>query len=203
MWEVFIFINPIGKSGLTVEKALINFNKKHNIAVHLTFVPLSSVQIVNNYIKYNHLNQHDLKLRNQITQNITLATHCYKAATLQGKRKSRQFLMSLQEAVDFEKRPFNIDLVKEIATQSHLDVAAMLADQNSNFTAQQCLQDQQRANQLNIQTTPSIVVFDYSNAEDDQGVIIEAETGAQLAPFLNKLVSQRHVQQNPDLHILD
>ena len=54
-----------------------------------------------------------------------------------------------------------------------------------------------------IQTTPSIVIFDYSNAQDDQGVIIEAETGAQLEPFLSKLVSQRHVQQSPDLHILD
>ncbi|MCO6541807.1 MAG: DsbA family protein [Lactobacillus sp.] len=204
MWEIFIFVNPIGNRCLTTEKTIIQFAQQHKMSVHFKFIALNNVYAIDDYMQRNNLDLHNITLRNKVTEKIHQATLFYKAATFQGNKKGRNFLMSLQDAININHLTFNLDLVKSLAHQAHLDWETLVADKDSQLAFTQCQIDQQKAAQFKITAPPTTVIYDYSNYLCEQGVIIQACSLAQLQTFLNKLIKKDYqILLDRQLHTLE
>lgn len=204
MWEIFIFVNPIGNRCLKTEKTIIQFTQQHKINAHFKFVALNNVYAVDDYILRNHLDIHSIALRNQITQNIHQATLYYTAATFQGNRKGRNFLMLLQDEINLKHYKFSTELVRFVARKVGLDWPTLVQDKNSQLISSQCQLDRNKAAQFEINATPAIVIYDYSNHLYEQGVLIKSCSPPQLVSYLNKLVKQDYqILHNQQLHMLE
>lgn len=172
--EIYLFINPLGSKCYQAEKELLTFiESKSDKKVHFRFIPFHNLQTVSNYMKFHQLPERNLALRNEICGNTYSACLAYKAALMQGKKKGRTFLMNLQKAVVEDQCVFSETLLKTIAQQSHLDVEMFLEDKQSDFAKKDYEKDQQIAREMNIQCTPSLVLFD--NLTDDYGLLLDNE----------------------------
>ncbi|UQS83276.1 DsbA family protein [Bombilactobacillus thymidiniphilus] len=204
MWEVFSFINPIGNHCLKTEQTIIEFANKHNIKAHFRFIALSSFQTVNNYIQNNNFDIHNIDLRNEITQKTYRTTLLYKAATLQGNKKARAFLMSMQNALNVDNKEFNNQLAYDISQEVGLNWEALEKDSHSDLILKQCFADQQRASELGVSSTPSTIIYDYSKPCDESGVFIDRCSIDDLDSLMDNLVkSDQIAAQTPDLHIVE
>lgn len=124
-------------------------------------------------MQFQQQNSHDLNLRNHVFSTIYEAVLAYKAATFQGGKKSQSFLMQLQQAFREPDMELNNELVLTIAKRVGLDTEMLLEDWHSPLTKQAFDSDQQLSCEMNIQMTPSAVVFNYSKGESESGLLIE------------------------------
>ena len=77
-------------------------------------------------------------------------------------------------------------------------------DKNSQLISSQCQLDRNKAAQFEINATPAIVIYDYSNHLYEQGVLIKSCSPPQLLSYLNKLVKQDYqILRNQQLHMLE
>ncbi|QFP79207.1 DsbA family protein [Latilactobacillus graminis] len=174
MLEVFLFINPIGQLCLRSEKALLKIIGETDANIHFKFIPVLNLKNVEHYMQFQKQNSRDLDLRNHVFSTIYEAVLAYKAATFQGSKKSQSFLMQLQQAFQQpEDMVLDNELVLSIAKQVGLDTEMLLEDWHSPLTKEAFDSDQQLSCEMNIQTTPSAVVFNYLKGESESGLLIE------------------------------
>ncbi|WP_235715873.1 DsbA family protein [Latilactobacillus fuchuensis] len=195
---MFLFINPIGQLCLRSEEALIKIiEESGETNIHFKFIPVLNLKNVEHYMHFQQLNSHDLDLRNQVFGTIYQAVLAYKAATFQGNKKSRAFLMCLQESFRQFDAPFNTTLVLSIAEQVGLDTEMLLEDWHSELAKQAFDSDQQLACEMNIQTSPSAVIFNYAKDQNDSGLLIENCASYDL---LKESVSNKLTPKQPIKH---
>lgn len=207
MWEVFVFVNPIGQRCLKTEQLIIDFAKKHHINAHFKFVALNNFLSMDHYLKNNNYNLHDINLRNKLTNDVYQATLYYKAATFQGNKKGRQFLINLQHAINFQSQKFTIQLMQTIAQSVNLDWRTMVKDAKNELTLSQCIEDQKIASELGINETPTTVIYDYSQNQEAQAFCLKNCSPIELTTVLKSLISDtnlndQQIAANPVLHLV-
>lgn len=183
MFEIYLFINPIDSTCFQAEKEVLNFIEKSTGKIRVNFVPVHNLSIVTQYLALNSFSKGDLKLRNAIcsvTYDICLY---YTAATMQGKKKGRNFLMELQHALLEEKKPFSEDLVLEVAKKAKLDIPMFLEDKELDFTKTSFEADQKVAREMAISNAPSCVLF--SDHHKEHGLLIEEGITVELLQALH------------------
>lgn len=171
MWEVFLYINPLCSYCLNVEQSIIDFTRKHDIDTQYHFVPNYNMATINDYMNLKGFKISDIEERNNASQEVIEAAKLYKAASCQGNKKARNFLMNLQEQVNVLNNPFDDTTIKRAINNSGLDYKAILADKDSQCVVQGLKRDQQLSMEMNITKAPTAVVFDCDN-EEKPGVMI-------------------------------
>ena len=87
------------------------------------------------------------------------------AASFQGKKRGRQFLLILQNALIKENINYNNDLVKNAALRSNLDLEIFMEDRNSSLAKKTFRQEQQVAKSLGVKEAATAVVFDSDQSQ--------------------------------------
>lgn len=183
MFEIYLFINPIDSTCLQAEKEVLNFIEKSTGKICVNFVPVHNLSTVTQYLATNNLSKGDLKLRNtvcSVTYDICLY---YTAATMQGKKKGRNFLIELQTALLEEKEPFSEHLILEVAKKVKLDIPMFLEDKELDFTKTSFEADQKLAREMSISSAPSCVLF--SDHHKEHGLLIEEGITVELLQALH------------------
>ncbi|GKQ43085.1 dithiol-disulfide isomerase [Companilactobacillus sp. RD055328] len=192
MWEVFLFVNPLGSYCLKTERTILEFVKKHNIQAHFNFIAITNMENVNDILENVFDNTTDLELRNEITIAAYDAALTYKAAACQGKKKARELLMSIQYAFNELNREYNNDLVKEITTKLNIDFKELIADKECDLVNSSFQADQLLAREMNVTHTPSTVIFNY-DANDSNGLLIDnCQSSDELIAILLDLYQQNN-----------
>lgn len=176
--EFYIFMNPMEKSSLENIKNILTFVKTRNEKVNLHILPVLNLNSFNYYMKKNHVAENDLDVRNHLfaqTYDFCLA---YIAASMQGKKKGRNFMIALQEAVLEQGRTYTEELVLEIATETKLDIPMFLEDKASDFAQATFKSDQKVARDMNVASVPSTVM--YNENVYDYGLLLEEEISYSL-----------------------
>lgn len=178
--EVFMFVNPIGGVCLETERNILQSLNSHQQKARINVVPLANLQIVTDYLKRSNLDLHDLQLRNHIA-NITYQSLLdYKAASFQGKRRAREFLLNLQRHINKDHEKYSDELVSIAAAEAKLDLKTFTEDRQSKLVKDLCEADRQLASELNVRRTPSTVLVDYRHNVDGDGVLIEGRVERDL-----------------------
>jgi len=171
MWEVFLYINPLCTYCLKVEQAMIDFTRKHEIDTQYHFVTNYNMATINDYMQLKGFKITDINERTTASQEVVEAAKLYKAASCQGNKKARNFLMNLQEQVNVLNNPFDDTTIKRTINNSGLDYKAIMVDKESQCVVQGLKRDQQLSMEMNIQKAPTAVIFDCDD-EAKPGVMI-------------------------------
>lgn len=183
MIEIYLFINPIDSICLQAEKEVLKFVEKSTGKIQVHFIPIHNLSTVTQYLSTNNLSKSDLNLRNtvcSVTYDICLY---YSAATMQGKKKGRNFLLELQDALLEQKESYSETLVLEAAKKAKLDIPMFLEDKELEFTKTSFEADQKVAREMNAFNAPSCVLF--SDHHKDHGFLIEEGITVELLQALH------------------
>lgn len=176
MIEIYLFVNPLGKNCFQLEQQLIQFieeeyGEKSKEKVQFRFLPLVNLQTIGDVMQTNGISQTNLNERNQLFSITYSAALDCKAAHFQGKKKGRQFLSKLQEAVCCKKIPYSKELAESIFSEIG-DLMMFKEDRQSEFVKEAFFSDQKMAREMGIKKHPSAVVYNYSD-EHNFGVLVE------------------------------
>lgn len=174
--EVFLFVNPLGTTCFESEKLIESFSAERDEKVKIRFVPLLNMRSVGNMIK----GEADTTLanRNQLYTDSYQASLAFQAASMQGKKKGRKFLINLQHQVINEGRQVTNELLLHVAELVKLDIEMFEEDLESNFSKKAFNKDQKLALDMNITESPSCVV--YSSKDSKFGYRIDTSITKQL-----------------------
>lgn len=183
MIEIYLFINPIDSTCFQAEKEVLKFVEKSTGKIRVNFIPVHNLSTVTQYLSANNLPKCDLKLRNAIHSETYDICLYYTAATMQGKKKGRNFLLELQSALFEENKPFSEELVLESAKKAKLDIPMFLEDKELDFTKTSFDADQKVAREMNAFNAPSCVLF--SEHHKEHGLLIEEGITVELLQALH------------------
>ena len=178
IFDCYLFINPLGKQCYKCEQEVMKFMKRTPHKVHVHFLPFHNFKSVTQYMKNNQLNVKNIDLRNEIYTKIYDASLSYKAALLQGKKLGRAFLMELQTQLHLLHKEYTPELLQEIIQIIGLDEKMFYEDKASKLVHQEYEKDQQIAQEMMVETNPSLVIFD--NLNQQYGVILHQNINADI-----------------------
>ena len=178
IFDCYLFINPIGKQCYHCEQEVMKFIERTPYKVHVHFIPFHNFKSVTQYMKNNQLNNKNIDLRNEIYTKIYDACLSYKAALLQGKKLGRAFLMELQTQLHLLHKEYTPELLQEIIQTIGLDEKMFYEDKASKLVHQEYEKDQQIAQEMMVESNPSLVIFD--NLNQQFGVILHENISADM-----------------------
>ena len=178
IFDCYLFINPLGKQCYKCEQEVMKFIERTPHKVHVHFLPFHNFKSVTQYMKNNQLNDKNIDLRNEIYTKIYDASLSYKAAQLQGKKLGRAFLMELQTQIHLLHKEYTPELLQEIIQIIGLDEKMFYEDKASKLVHQEYEKDQQIAQEMMVETNPSLVIFD--NLNQQYGVILHQNINADI-----------------------
>ncbi|GEK92050.1 DsbA family protein [Alkalibacterium kapii] len=174
--EIFLFVNPLGTKCYETEKAIESFSNERDEKVKVRFIPLLNFHTVGNIMKEREVQT--LSNRNTLYTDSFNASLAFQAASMQGKKKGRKFLMLLQDKVINEGKEVTRELFTQIAKSIKLDIEMFEEDIESDFTKTIFLKDQKLAQEMDIQHAPSCVL--YPGGSNEHGYLMDTTITKQL-----------------------
>lgn len=170
LFEFYLFINPLGKNCYKAELELTKAAQMINAKTDIHIISVTNPVLIERYMKQLGMPAYDIEIRNYIFNAVYQAALAYRAATLQGKKKGRLFLKSIQESVEYSLNNDIPRLIEQAAIDCKLDMEAFESDRNSEFVKNLFKRDQQIAKEMHVEHTPSLVIFEH--CEGNEGIMI-------------------------------
>lgn len=155
--EIFLFVNPMGTYCYETEQVIKSFTNERKEKVRVRFIPLLNFHTVGSLIK----GKEDATLtdRNELYTHSYDVSLAFQSASIQGKKKGRNFLMALQNKIMNEGRKVSTKLFLEVAEEIRLDLEMFEEDLTSDFSKRAFNKDQKLAQDMNVENAPSCVIF--------------------------------------------
>lgn len=165
VFELFLFVNPLGRNCYTCQQEVLKLIDLVTSNIDLHILPFHNQRLVEDYMQQLGIKKTNLQERNYIFQSVYRASLAYKAACMQGKRLGRYFLMRLQDTINGDISKFSEEFAIDLAKDVGLDVEIFQQDMRSDFVKQLFLKDQKTAIDMSVESTPSIVIYEYVTGE--------------------------------------
>ncbi|MFD1068195.1 ClpXP adapter SpxH family protein [Oceanobacillus locisalsi] len=193
--EMYVFIDPLCSECWSLDPYLKKLNVEYGRFFTIKHVISGQLAALNT----NGLNKKQQKKQSGSTgipdnrENLDypwVPALAIKAAELQGKKASKQFIRKIQETLFFDKQNIcNEDILLKCASDAALDIEEFHTDLFSD-TSKRALQcDLRLANEMDVDYTPTIVLF---NQEiEDEGIKISGLHPYDIYEFVLKEILQR------------
>lgn len=201
--EIYHFINPLGRQCFISEKEISEFSKERYEKVSIRFIPFFNFSILNLQLSRED-NQHaTLNDRNNMYSNAYLASLGFYAASIQGKKWGRKYLMVLQEGLFANEQQVTIELLNKIAEDINIDLEMFQEDIESDCVKQMFVNDQKFAHEIDVSKTPTCIV--YANGDDDTAYLIEEFINKEMLHSIckNDYVLESHTSNIVPLDVGD
>ncbi|GAA3197533.1 DsbA family protein [Lentilactobacillus kefiri] len=185
--EIYLFVDPLNRHCYDAEKTIERISQKLNKQISVRFVSMLNIKILHDFSMNKHLSHLD--------QNLPYDTILdFKAASFQGKKFGRHFLMDLQKELLINEEPYTDDLVYKLAERNGLDIEMFKDDRRSDLAEKMFKCDQRVVHEMDI-TDPSTTVL-FNSHVDDCGIRVKDFDYNSLFGFCAKsLGSAAHFEQ--------
>ncbi len=181
--EIYLFVDPMKKHSLSAEESIEKISKKLNINCSVNFIPMLNLRALNDCKKR-------LKISSSIPYDVVLD---YKAASFQGKKIGREFLMNLQNRLFNAKQNYCDQLVLQVAKQIGLDLDMFVDDRRSDLAMKIFQSDQRIIHRMKVTQPESAVIF--NSAVEKSGLLIRNFDYPSLLHFCQRsLKSVNHFE---------
>ncbi|MCX2454627.1 DsbA family protein [Lacticaseibacillus nasuensis] len=160
MFEVFLFVNPIGTVAQQAELAVTQLAEELAADFTLHFVLLLSPREIDHVINVQGFNSHNLALRNQLFQAAYHIALDYKAAQFQGNHKARALLFTEQNLLHHNDWRYRGEFAAHAIAAHGIDPIVFSRDRKRTAMHDCFASDQKIAREMGITTTPAMVLFD-------------------------------------------
>jgi len=173
MLEVYHFVNPLSGESLETEKKLEAFIAQSSRKLSVQILPVVTMQTIRDTAQQlgKETNYH---LLSKTLYQLALDT---KAVQFQGQKKSRHFLMMIQQAL-FAGQVYSDELIFTTLQQIGADKDVFIEDRKSNITIKAHRADQALAADLGIKQFPTLIVYD--TARHDYAIRLNTISNAAL-----------------------
>lgn len=180
--EIYLFVDPFDNDSFKAEKIVTQVSKNLNTKFSIHFVPMLTLKTINNNSSQQLANA---------AYNLILD---FKAASFQGKRCGRQFLMASQTALIEKQLPYSDQLIKQIAEQIGLDLEMFVEDRRSDLAHKCFKNDQHIVNEMQVNQPASAVIF--NSTVDNNGILINNLDYHSLFNFcVSNIESSAHFEE--------
>lgn len=162
MLDMYLFINPLGSTCYHTEQNILKLGDSLNEKINFNFVSLMNFKTINDVMCRMNIPLNNVDIRNRLSENIYHSSIDFKAASFQGKKKGRNFLLNVQQLVVNDQKDYNFETIKLAAQKSGLDWDIFEQDRHSKLAIEAFKQDQELATEMNVTEHPTIVVYDCS-----------------------------------------
>jgi len=176
--EIFLFINPLGRKSFEAEEMIESFSKEREEKVKVRFIPLLNFRSVKKQLLDEKTNPTSVDHRNKLYTDSFNASLAFAAASMQGKKKARNFLMILQNSIMENRNVLSRNIVMESAQSAKLDLEMFEEDLNSDLAKRAFTKDQKLAQEMAVQDTPACVLF--NDSDEEYGYRIDSVISKQL-----------------------
>lgn len=178
MFEIFLFINPIGIYCFDTEKLIRNTVDELGIDVCYHYVPIANVCLV----KDDMIRRRQDGQKSSDISSISTATYealrNYHAIKLSyGNKKARRYLYELQKHLSKDASVYTPELFQKIIDKLNIKASTINAIKQGDYLKASIEDDQKLANQWNVKFTPTIVLFDEN--DDQNGVLLDGPVSQQ------------------------
>ena len=178
MFEIFLFINPIGIYCYNTEKQIRKTVDELGVDVCYHYIPIANVCLINDDAIRRRKDDQKLPDISNFSRATYEALENYHAIRLAyGNKKARQYLYELQKNLSKDASAYTPELLKRIANKLHIKDADIQAIKQTDYLRTSIEEDQKLANQWNIKSTPTIVLFDEN--DDQNGVLVDGPVSQQ------------------------
>ena len=174
MFELFLFINPLGLSCFQLENKIKLLAEELDLEICLNYLPLVTLDSMKaDMVKRNWNFNTVINLAHYHEASLSAQNLYYAIQIAYGKKRARKFLFNLQEKLSCGKEEYSFDLAKKLISDLKLDLKKIEGVKQDDCLKNAIGQDQQLAKKFHINSLPSIVIFD--NAVDDSGLLLDGE----------------------------
>ena len=168
--EIFLFVNPICKASLKMEEEVLKFVDAYEENTQVTIYPYHNMQTLYRYMKENDFPT-EIAVWNKLYNESFHLSLAFIAATIQGKKKGREFLLAIQRKMIIQKIGLSKDLLIESAELADLDLEMFLFDFHSPFVQHLFDLDQDTSSAMGATDTPSCLLV--TTGEEKKATLIE------------------------------
>lgn len=174
MFEIFLFINPIGIYCYDIERRIQRAIDELDIEVSYHLVPIANVHIVQDDMIRRKRNAQKLCQFSFYTLITNKALEYYHAIRFtNGNKKARDFLLELQKQLNENTIDHNYsDLFSTAINNLKINPKSIQSLKNSNYIKESIKQDQELAAKWDVKKTPTTVIFNENDASQT-GMLVE------------------------------
>lgn len=174
MFELFLFINPLGLSCFQLENKIKLLAEELDLEICINYLPLVTLDSMKaDMVKRNWNFNTVINLAHYHEASLSAQNLYYAIQIAYGKKRARKFLFNLQEKLSCGKEEYSFDLAKKLISDLKLDLKKIEGVKQDDCLKNAIGQDQQLAKKFHINSLPSAVIFD--DAVDDSGLLLDGE----------------------------
>lgn len=174
MFELFLFINPLGLSCFQLENKIKLLAEELDLEICVNYLPLVTLDSMKaDMVKRNWNFNTVINLAHYHEASLNAQNLYYAIQIAYGKKRAREFLFNLQEKLSCGKEEYSFDLAKKLISDLKLDLKKIEGVKQDDCLKNAIGQDQQLAKKFHINSLPSIVIF--NDAVDDSGLLLDGE----------------------------
>ncbi|MBC9719925.1 DsbA family protein [Lactobacillus acidophilus] len=173
MFEIFLFINPIGIYCYDTEKQIRKTMDELGVDVCYHYIPIANVCLVNDDLIRRRKDAQKLPDISRFSSATYQALQDYHAIKLAyGNKKARKYLYELQKSLSHDASVYSPELLKKITTDLNIKSSSLESIKQDDYIIRASIEeDQKLANQWNIKATPTVVLFDENS--DQNGILLD------------------------------
>lgn len=158
LFEFYLFVNPLGSLCYQCEQEISKVVKAISTSTDVYILPYHNQTTVKEFMERLSIPGNDLNQRNDFYRKVYHACLAFKAASMQGQRNGRRYLMSLQSHLMGKASLYNRPLAIKLAKELNLDVETFVQDLESDFVRKLYMRDQKIAKEMQISQTPTLII---------------------------------------------
>ncbi|MGX7140659.1 DsbA family protein [Facklamia languida] len=170
-FDFYLFVNPLGRKCYAFEQEILKVKTLISSKINLNILCIHNESVINDFIQRLGYQPGNLALRNELYTKLYQSALAIKAASFQGKRKGRNFLMAFQKEICAELSRVSEETIYSIAEDCQLDLDLFDEDFHSDFVKELYFKDLRIAKSMGVKRTPTLVIFDSMN--ERAGFIID------------------------------
>ncbi|MDF7638548.1 DsbA family protein [Lactobacillus sp. ESL0791] len=172
MFEVFLFINPIGIYCYDTENLIKKTIDDLNVDVCFHYIPLVNSEVIKSDIIRRTKDGQNISNISKYTIAAYQSLKYYHAIKLNyGNKKARSFLFQLQKAINRNFAVYTPALPIKIAKELKLDSKSITSYQDTNYIFDSINEDKMLAKKYDIKHIPTTIIFNESDTYN--GILLE------------------------------
>lgn len=185
MFEIFLFINPIGIYCYDTEKQIRETVDELGVDVCYHYIPIANVCLIKDDVIRRRQDAQELPDISTFSTATYEALKNYHAIKLAyGNKKARRYLYELQKSLSKNAATYTPALLQKIATNLGIKFSDIDAIKKGDYLRTSIEEDQKLANQWKIKATPTTIIFDEDSEQN--GFLLEGPVNKQ--DLINLLV---------------
>ena len=172
MFEIFLFVNPVGIYCYDTEVLIKDAIDELNINSSFHFVPIINSKVIKEDIIRRKNNGQKIKDIPMYTIASFQALRHYNAIKIEyGNKKARAYLVALQRVMSTDFNKYSESLPREIAQSLDLDFSRINSRKIARYVDDSIQQDKDLARKFNVRNFPTTIIFNESG--NYNGVMLE------------------------------